>query len=157
MVEFSITAAELPPIIQGGMGVGVSGWRLARAVSETGQLGVVSGTMLDVVIARTLQLGDEGGHIRRALKQFPYQEMADRMVKRYFHEGGIAPDATYRSTPMMTFPVPPISFGNTMVLSERLICKLALFDSVTGKVLMLPVAVRLPMRSVPVSTLVAPA
>ena len=104
MVEFSITAAELPPIIQGGMGVGVSGWRLARAVSETGQLGVVSGTMLDVVVARTLQHGDEGGHIRRALKQFPYQEMADRMVKRYFHEGGIAPDATYRSTPMMTFP-----------------------------------------------------
>lgn len=100
----SITAAQLPPIIQGGMGVGVSGWRLARAVSQTGQLGVVSGTMLDAVIARTLQLGDEGGHIRRALEQFPDQELAERLLKRYFRDGGIAADASFRSTPMMTFP-----------------------------------------------------
>jgi nitronate monooxygenase len=104
MSIFHITAAELPPIIQGGMGVGVSGWRLARAVSQAGQLGVVSGTMLDVVIARTLQLGDEGGHIRRALKKFPNQDMADRMLVRYFREGGIESDASFRSTPMMTFP-----------------------------------------------------
>lgn len=104
MSAIRISAAELPPIIQGGMGVGVSGWRLARAVSEAGQLGVVSGTMLDVVIARTLQLGDEGGHIRRALNHFPYPEMADRMLNRYFHEGGIAPDVSFRPTPMMTFP-----------------------------------------------------
>ena len=100
----SITAAELPPIIQGGMGVGVSGWRLARAVSLAGQLGVVSGTMLDVVIVRTLQLGDEGGHLRRALDHFPFPAMAERMVKRYFVEGGIAPDAAFRSTPMMSYP-----------------------------------------------------
>ncbi len=104
MTTCCITAAELPPIIQGGMGVGVSGWRLARAVSLTGQLGVVSGTMLDVVIARSLQLGDEGGHIRRALSRFPDQEMAERMLARYFHEGGIAPDSAFRSTPMMTYP-----------------------------------------------------
>jgi nitronate monooxygenase len=32
----------LPIIIQGGMGAGVSDWRLARAVSITGQLGVVT-------------------------------------------------------------------------------------------------------------------
>ena len=29
-----------PAIIQGGMGAGVSAWRLARAVSRLGQLGV---------------------------------------------------------------------------------------------------------------------
>ncbi len=104
MNTHSIPANELPPIIQGGMGVGVSGWRLARAVSLAGQLGVVSGTMLDVVIARTLQLGDEGGHIRRALEQFPFPAMAERMVKRYFADGGIAPDAAFRSTPMMSYP-----------------------------------------------------
>lgn len=86
------------------MGVGVSGWKLARAVSQAGQLGVVSGTMLDVVIARSLQLGDEGGHIRRALATFPYQEMATRLLKRHFIEGGKAPDAPFRGTPMMTFP-----------------------------------------------------
>ena len=48
----------LPVVIQGGMGAGVSGWRLARAVSSTGQLGVVSGTALDVLLARRLQEGD---------------------------------------------------------------------------------------------------
>ena len=35
-----------PIIIQGGMGVAVSGWRLARAVAQTGQLGVVSGLLV---------------------------------------------------------------------------------------------------------------
>lgn len=109
----SITAAELPPIIQGGMGVGVSGWRLARAVSMAGQLGVVSGTMIDVVIARTLQLGDEGGHIRRALEAFPYPAMAERLLKRHFIEGGKAADAPFKSTPMMAFPpsTPSLELG----------------------------------------------
>ena len=45
----------IPPIIQGGMGVGISDWRLARAVSLRGQLGVVSGTALDTVMVRRLQ------------------------------------------------------------------------------------------------------
>ncbi|MEY4348419.1 MAG: hypothetical protein RIS43_838, partial [Actinomycetota bacterium] len=33
---------NLPVIIQGGMGVQVSSWNLAREVSRAGQLGVVS-------------------------------------------------------------------------------------------------------------------
>jgi magnesium chelatase subunit I len=77
-----------PAIIQGGMGVGVSGWRLARAVSRAGQLGVVSGTGLDVVLVRRLQLGDVGGHVRRALDFFPLREVAERIVDRYFVPGG---------------------------------------------------------------------
>ena len=36
-------------IIQGGTGVGISDWRLARSVSCLGQLGVVSGTALDQI------------------------------------------------------------------------------------------------------------
>jgi NAD(P)H-dependent flavin oxidoreductase YrpB (nitropropane dioxygenase family) len=51
MAETGVKA--LPVIIQGGMGVAVSSWRLARAVARTGQLGVVSGTALEIVIART--------------------------------------------------------------------------------------------------------
>ena len=43
-----------PIIIQGGMGVGVSDWRLARAVAQLGQVGVVSGALLAVVFARRL-------------------------------------------------------------------------------------------------------
>ena len=43
-----------PVIIQGGMGAGVSNWRLAQAVSRLGQLGLVSGTALDQIMARRL-------------------------------------------------------------------------------------------------------
>ena len=71
------------------MGVGVSGWRLARAVSVAGGLGVVSGIGLDTLVARRLQLGDDGGHIRRALAHFPVPAVAERVLRRYFVEGGI--------------------------------------------------------------------
>ena len=54
-----------PIIIQGGMGAAVSGWPLARAVSQMGQMGVVSGTALDTVLVRRLQLGDGGGIVTR--------------------------------------------------------------------------------------------
>src|SRR5262252_2059825 len=93
---------KIRPIIQGGMGVGVSNWRLARAVSCAGQSGVVSGTVLDAVLARRLQLGDQGGHMRRALAHFPYPEMARRVLDRYFVEGGKRADSPFRGTPMPT-------------------------------------------------------
>lgn len=80
--------STLPIIIQGGMGAGVSDWRLARAVSLAGQLGVVSGTAIDLIIARRLQLGDPGGHVRRALVEFPVAEVADRILGRYFIKDG---------------------------------------------------------------------
>ncbi|MEI7899083.1 MAG: nitronate monooxygenase [bacterium] len=86
----------LPKIIQGGMGVGVSNWRLAQAVSRIGQLGVVSGTGLDQVLARRLQDGDLGGEIRRALAHFPLQQMAQRILDVLFVPGGKAPDAPYK-------------------------------------------------------------
>ncbi|MBI5363120.1 MAG: nitronate monooxygenase [Planctomycetes bacterium] len=78
------------------MGVGVSSWRLARAVASAGQLGVVSGTALDGVFARRLQLGDPEGHLRRALERFPYPAMAKRVLARWFVEGGKAQDAPFR-------------------------------------------------------------
>ena len=43
--EMSDAQRALPTIIQGGMGVAVSNWRLARAVARAGQLGVVYGTV----------------------------------------------------------------------------------------------------------------
>ncbi|MDE3217251.1 MAG: nitronate monooxygenase, partial [Gemmatimonadota bacterium] len=51
-------ASGLPTVIQGGMGAGVSNWMLARAVSLRGQLGVVSGTVIDTIFVRRLQDGD---------------------------------------------------------------------------------------------------
>jgi len=82
------------------MGAGVSGWRLARAVSKAGQLGVVSGTALDVIMTRRLQLGDPGGHMRRALGNFPFPDIARRILDRYFIPGGKAPDQPFRSLPV---------------------------------------------------------
>lgn len=88
-----------PPVIQGGMGIGVSGWPLARAVALTGQLGVVSGVALNTLMARRLQLGDPGGHIRRALTNFPRAEVVDQILERYFVDGGIEDDQPFRPTP----------------------------------------------------------
>ncbi len=89
-----------PIIIQGGMGVAVSGWHLAKAVAQTGQMGVVSGTALDVVLTRRLQMGDPGGHLRRAMAEFPLPGVADRILDRYFIEGGKQPDQAFRAIPM---------------------------------------------------------
>jgi nitronate monooxygenase len=94
-----------PILIQGGMGVAVSGWELARAVSLMGQLGVVSGTAIDTVLARRLQLGDGGGHVRRAMAQFPYPGMVQRILDRYFISGGKPSDTPFRPTPVL--PVTP--------------------------------------------------
>ncbi|MHB1065014.1 MAG: nitronate monooxygenase [Georgenia sp.] len=92
---------DLPTVIQGGMGVAVSSWRLARAVARTGQLGVVSGTALDVVIARRLQDGDAGGHIRRALDHFPVPAIAERILGRYFRPAGRPAGRPYAPVPKL--------------------------------------------------------
>ncbi|GEP33899.1 2-nitropropane dioxygenase [Nocardioides szechwanensis] len=93
---------ELPQVIQGGMGVGVSSWELARSVSCAGGLGVVSGTALDVVLARRLQDGDRGGHLRRALAAFPEPGMARRVRDRYFQPDGRPDGGPYRPVPKLT-------------------------------------------------------
>ena len=80
----------------------MSAWPLAKAVSKAGQLGVVAGTCLDAVLARRLQLGDPGEHMRRALAHFPLRDVARRIVDRYFVPGGKAPDAPFKANPVMT-------------------------------------------------------
>ena len=101
-MEPNRTGADLPRIIQGGMGAGVSSWELAGAVAATGQLGVVSGTALEVIYARRLQRGDPGGHVRRAFAHFPDRAISDRIVDRYFVPGGKPPGEPFRGVPMYT-------------------------------------------------------
>jgi NAD(P)H-dependent flavin oxidoreductase YrpB (nitropropane dioxygenase family) len=96
-----------PVVIQGGMGVAVSSWQLARAVSQAGQLGVVSGTALDVVVARRLQDGDDGGHMRRALAAFPVPAIAQRVLHKYFLEGGRTPGQPYVPVPKLSMNASP--------------------------------------------------
>jgi nitronate monooxygenase len=93
-------------LIQGGMGVHVSNWRLARAVAlerPGATAGTVSGTALDVVHARLLQLGAPGGHTRRALQALDETlgcSVGASILDRYFIEGGKAPAARFKNTPM---------------------------------------------------------
>jgi len=84
------------------MGAGVSDWRLARTVSMAGQLGVVSGTAIDTILARRLQLGDPGEHMRRALEHFPIPEAAQRVLEKYFLPGGKDETASFAPVPMFT-------------------------------------------------------
>lgn len=93
---------RLPPfrIIQGGMGAGVSGWALARAVAMKGQLGVVSGTGLDALFARRLQDGDPSGRLRRAIEHFPVPGIADEILRKWFRPGGREPGEPYKAIKM---------------------------------------------------------
>jgi|CZKZ01.1.fsa_nt_gi nitronate monooxygenase len=91
---------QFPKIIQGGMGVGVSNWRLAQTVSKLGQLGVVSGTALDSLFVRRLADGDFGGHMRRGLDAFPFPDMARRIWAEYFTPGGKPSGTPYPNIPM---------------------------------------------------------
>lgn len=93
---------HLPLVIQGGMGVAVSSWRLASAVARTGELGVVSGVALDAVLARRLQDGDPDGEVRRALSAFPVREVAQRALAKYFRPDGRPPGTSYRPVPRLS-------------------------------------------------------
>jgi NAD(P)H-dependent flavin oxidoreductase YrpB (nitropropane dioxygenase family) len=95
-----MTEATLPMIIQGGMGVAISDWRLARAVAQQGQLGVVSGTGVDTVMVRRLQDGDVGGHVRQAMAHFPIPGVADAIIARYFLPEGRPAGQPYKLMPM---------------------------------------------------------
>lgn len=105
-------------LIQGGMGVYVSNWRLARAVAQDrpgATVGTVSGTGLDVVYVRLLQLGDPGGHVRRAMQALDQQygtEIGKRIVENYFIPGGKSPEDKFKNAPQHI--VRPEGGGNTV-------------------------------------------
>lgn len=84
------------------MGVAVSDWKLAKSVSMAGQMGVVSGTGIGIVLLARLMDGDEGGHVRRALRAFPIPEVAERIIEKYYVEGGKEQAAAYKRPQMWT-------------------------------------------------------
>jgi NAD(P)H-dependent flavin oxidoreductase YrpB (nitropropane dioxygenase family) len=99
------------------MGVGVSSWPLARAVSQKGQLGVVSGVALDVVHARRLNDGDPGGHLRRAYEGFVRPDIVERVLRRYYRSAGRRPGAPYLTVPAHRLN-PPSSLVDMTVLAN---------------------------------------
>ena len=112
-------------LIQGGMGVHVSNWRLARAVAmerpgETA--GTVSGTALDVVYARLLQLGDPGGHARRALRALDDTfgtEIGASVLDRYFIDGGKTPGGPFQADAPMHLLRAPDGAASLRLPRER--------------------------------------
>lgn len=106
---------KFPKIIQGGMGIGVSNWRLARTVAMQQQIGVVSGTAIDSVFARRLQMGDPNGDIRRALSYFPWQDMARRALDAYFIQGGKSDKEPFKLIPIPSVNMPRTSIELTII------------------------------------------
>ena len=92
----------IPKIIQGGMGVNISDWHLARTVSSLGQLGTVSGVALDRVMSVILQRGDIGGHLRRALAHFPFPRISEMVLREFFVEGGVPKGVPLKRAPFFT-------------------------------------------------------
>jgi nitronate monooxygenase len=106
-----------PKIIQGGMGVAISTWELANAVSRRGQLGVVSGTGVGLIMISRLMEGDKGGHMRRALAHFPFPEVAQEILDKYYVEGGKAPHESYKRATMWTID-PPKELNQLTVIAN---------------------------------------
>ncbi len=96
------STSSYPTIIQGGMGIAVSSWQLAKEVSIAGELGVISGTAIDSVVARRLQDGDLSGDIRRAMAAYPHQDTIKEITDRFYIEGGRAEDKPYLDVPKLS-------------------------------------------------------
>ena len=94
-------ARQLPPVIQGGMGVGVSSWRLARQVAQNGGLGVISGVASDLLVARWLQDGDHGGHVQRSHGRVPRPGLRRRHPQALLPAEGREPGAPFRPIPRL--------------------------------------------------------
>ncbi|MBI5950228.1 MAG: nitronate monooxygenase [Chloroflexi bacterium] len=97
---------NLPKLIQGGMGVAISDWRLAKAVSQLGQLGVVSGTGISRVMASRLMDGDLSGNVRRALANFSLPEIVHNIIDRYYTPGGKSAETPYKTPAAYTLKPP---------------------------------------------------
>ena len=106
-----------PRLIQGGMGIAVSNWTLAKTVSKLGHLGVVSGTAINSVLVRRLQDGDPDGTTRRALANFPVSEIVDSILKLYFIEGGKSASQPYKRAPMYNIKSSKALLQQTVVAS----------------------------------------
>lgn len=80
-----INTSWIRKIWQGGMGVDISNWILARESAMCGGTGTTSSALADQVLVRILQNGDPGGHFRRALSNFPFlRNEVDDIIEKYY-------------------------------------------------------------------------
>ena len=72
---------------------------------------------MDAVVARRLQDGDVGGHLRRALSNFPIPEIAARVLARYFIAGGRQAGKPYLAVPKLSLK-PTVAWQELSVVSN---------------------------------------
>ncbi|MFZ2049241.1 MAG: nitronate monooxygenase [Minisyncoccia bacterium] len=114
-----------PKVIQAGMGVGVSSWLLANKCARSADVqGTVSGVAAQDIVVRTLQRGDPGGDMRRALAHFPVRHYADLIVDKFYVEGGIPEDKKFRGYPVFTL-TPSEELQRLMIISGFVLVWLA--------------------------------
>jgi len=101
MDSSAVAKNTTPWLIQGGMGIAISGWPLARAVARTGQLGVVSGTAIDTVFVRRLQDFGVDRSLQAVLDRFPLQAIVQEVLER-FAATRRRIGAPYKTIPMLT-------------------------------------------------------
>lgn len=89
-------------VIQGGMGIAVSSWQLARAVARQGDIGVVSGTGIDTVMTRELQDGDPDNR-RSVMQSYPDQQFVEKTLDDFYVEGGRSEGEPYDRLPIHKF------------------------------------------------------
>ncbi|HEV3186472.1 MAG TPA: nitronate monooxygenase [Acidimicrobiales bacterium] len=97
----TVPEATVPWLIQGGMGIAISGWPLARAVASAGQLGVVSGTAIDNVFVRRLQQDGVDAELQAVLDEFPLQSVLDEILSTFASRQRDAAEP-FRTLPMLT-------------------------------------------------------
>ena len=108
---------KLPKIIQGGMGVAISTWKLAKAVSLQGHLGVVSRSGLDLIMISRVMEGEKEGHVRRALSHFPFQEPVRRVLGLYYVAEPETPQPPYKRPPMWSLN-PPTALNELTIIAN---------------------------------------
>lgn len=92
------------PIIQGGMAIHILGPDGVSIVSKEGGLGTIALTASEVVLSRKLQLGDT--ETLQALQTFPKQEIAKRIIEKYYVKGGIPKGQRFKSPDMWELDAP---------------------------------------------------
>ena len=100
MIE-SVIVTPSPWLIQGGMGIAISNWTLAREVSMAGQLGVVSGTGIEAVFIRRLQDDGVDERLRTVLERFPLPSVVEDVLRKFDHRRPTK-ESPYRTSPMST-------------------------------------------------------
>ena len=78
---------------------------------------MVSGSGIGLILVCRLMDGDPGGHVRRALSHFPYQDVAQRVLDSYYLPDGRAPGQPYKRHTMWSIN-PPKELNQLTVIAN---------------------------------------